>query len=148
MKNAILVLTMTVLFSGAAMANDYPLGERSIFSDRATEERIRPVGSVCVEGDECGATQLAAADNGGNGGARSGQEINDQFCSTCHASGAAGAPVTGDAAAWEDRISKGMDTLVNHAVNGFNAMPAKGMCSDCSEKELEATVKYMVEQSQ
>lgn len=147
-KNAAYAVILTVLFSGAALANDYPLGERSIFSDRATEERLRPVGSVCVQGQECGGTQMAAADNGGNAGPRSGQEIHDSFCSTCHASGAAGAPVTGEAGDWADRINKGMDTLVENAINGINAMPPKGMCSDCSEEEMRAAVKYMVDQSQ
>ena len=65
----------------------------------------------------------------------------------CHASGAAGAPKTGDAAAWAPRIDKGMDTLVKHAYEGFNAMPAKGMCSNCSEEEIAAAVEYIVGKS-
>ena len=50
--------------------------------------------------------------------------------------GAAGAPKTGDAAAWAPRIAKGMDTLYGNAINGVGAMPAKGLCADCSDDEI------------
>jgi cytochrome c5 len=35
--------------------------------------------------------------------------IYDRSCGFCHTSGAAGAPKTGDAAAWESRMALGMD---------------------------------------
>lgn len=144
------LLTTAVMLLAAMPAlaqEDLPLGERSIFSERATEERLRPAGSVCVQGQDC-ARQMAAADSGGGGSsARSGSAINDQYCSTCHKSGAAGAPVTGDKAAWSPRIDKGMETLVKHAWEGFKGMPAKGMCSDCSREEIKAAVQYQVNQA-
>jgi cytochrome c5 len=147
------VLISILLFvSGTAVAADngeYPLGQRSIFSDRAVEERIRPVGTVCLEGEECGTT-MAAADTGGQqaaSGPRGGQAIYDQYCATCHKTGAAGAPKLGDTAAWKSRIGKGMDTLLKHAWEGFKGMPAKGMCSDCSKEEMKAAVQYMVDNS-
>ena len=65
----------------------------------------------------------------------------------CHATGAAGAPKVGDKAAWAPRISQGMATLVKHSIQGFNAMPPKGMCMDCSDDEIKAAVEYMVGQS-
>ena len=64
-------------------------------------------------------------------------------CSTCHASGLAGAPKKGDQAAWAPRLAKGEDALLNSVKNGFNAMPAKGMCTDCSDDQLKALVKYV-----
>ena len=54
----------------------------------------------------------------------------------------------GDAAAWEPRIAQGIDTVYDHAINGFNAMPPKGTCADCSDDEIKAVVDYMIEQSQ
>ena len=33
----------------------------------------------------------------------------DKSCKLCHATGTANAPKTGDAAAWEPRLAKGMD---------------------------------------
>ncbi|MCU5787581.1 cytochrome c5 [Alcanivorax marinus] len=146
MLSASLVLLAT-LFAGmasAAESSSYPLGQRSIFSDRATAERLKPVGSVCVEGEECG-SQVAAAE--GSGEPRSGEEVYNTGCAACHASGAAGAPKLGDTAAWAPRIDKGIETLVKHAYEGFNAMPAKGMCSNCSEDEIHAAVEYIVDHS-
>ena len=60
-----------------------------------------------------------------------------------HATGAAGAPKTGDAAAWAPRMSKGMDTLVKAVNTGLNAMPPKGMCFDCSDEDYAALITYM-----
>jgi len=150
MLTASLVLLATVFAGNAALAaekSSYPLGERSILSDRATAERLKPVGSVCVEGEDCG-SQMADAGDAASGEPRDGATVYSSGCAACHDSGAAGAPKTGDAGAWASRIDKGMDTLVKHAYEGFNAMPAKGMCSDCSEEEIAAAVEYIVDKSQ
>jgi len=76
------------------------------------------------------------------------EQIYNTYCKACHAAGVAGAPKLDDAAAWAPRIEKGMDTLMDHVVNGFNAMPPKGTCMSCSEADLKATVEYMIGQSQ
>jgi cytochrome c5 len=67
----------------------------------------------------------------------------NKSCSVCHNSGAANAPKTGDAAAWEPRMAKGMDVLVQSVNSGMNAMPPKGMCFDCSDEEYKALIEYM-----
>ena len=67
-------------------------------------------------------------------------------CFACHASGAAGAPKIGDAAAWSARMEKGMDAVMTNVTNGLNAMPAKGLCMNCSDDDLRALVDYMVNQ--
>jgi cytochrome c5 len=56
--------------------------------------------------------------------------------------------VLGDAAAWQPRIDKGMDTLWQHTLNGLNAMPPKGTCMACSDEELRAAMDHMVGQVQ
>lgn len=74
------------------------------------------------------------------------QAVVDQYkktCAVCHGSGAAGAPKTGSAELWAPRLEKGMETLVDHAKNGFNAMPPKGMCFDCSDDDFKALIEYM-----
>ncbi|SRR5690554_3941071 len=113
-------------------------------------ERIAPVGKVCLQGEDCGsaAAAPAAASGGGAAAARSGEEVYNAACTACHGTGVAGAPVQGDAAAWAPRIEKGMATLIEHAINGFQAMPPRGACGNCSDEELEAAVQYMVENSQ
>lgn len=109
--------------------------------------RIAPVGTVCVQGEEeCGESTAAAAS--ASSGPRSASEVYASACAACHDTGAAGAPKNGDVAAWSPRIEKGLDTLVTHAIDGFNAMPAKGGCSSCSDEEIEVAVEFMVEESQ
>ncbi len=124
------------LTTGAVMAN----------VEDEIRARIAPVGDVCVQGEDCG--QAAAPAETASSGPRSGSEVYDAACMACHGTGAAGAPKKGDTAAWSSRIDQGLDTLVSHAINGFNAMPAKGGCSSCSDEEIENAVKHMVEESQ
>lgn len=124
------------LTAGAVMAN----------VEDEIRARIAPVGEVCVQGEDCG--QAAAPSASASSGPRSGSDVYDAACTACHSTGAAGAPKKGDTAAWSPRIEKGLDTLVSHAINGFNAMPAKGGCSGCSDEEIESAVEHMVEASQ
>ena len=105
-------------------------------------ERIAPVGEMCMAGDSCAAAPVAVAS-----GPRSGEEVYSSKCIACHSTGAAGAPKLGDAAGWASRIGKGIDVLYANAINGFNGMPAKGLCMDCSDDEIKASVDYMVDNS-
>lgn len=106
--------------------------------------RIAPVGTVCVQGEEeCGESSAPAESSSGP---RAADEVYSSACAACHDSGAAGAPKLGDGDAWSDRVDKGLETLVDHAINGFNGMPAKGGCSSCSDEEIEVAVEYMVDE--
>jgi cytochrome c5 len=40
-----------------------------------------------------------------------------------------------------------MEGLFEHAIKGFNSMPPKGTCADCSDDEIKGAVKYMVDKS-
>jgi cytochrome c5 len=71
------------------------------------------------------------------------EDIYPKTCALCHANAGTGAPLAGDAKAWEPRLAKGIDTLVTHATNGFNAMPPKGMCFDCTPDEFKALIQFM-----
>jgi cytochrome c5 len=82
----------------------------------------------------------------------SGAQVFNAACYLCHsAPGVGGAPVVGDAAAWEARIAQGAETLNNHALNGFQGaagfMPAKGGRVDLSDAEITSAVEYMIEQA-
>lgn len=108
-------------------------------------DRTKPVGEVCMAGDPCAAAAVASASAGEP---RSGEQVYSSSCFTCHATGAAGAPKLGDAAAWAARIdARGVDGMYNSAINGFQAMPAKGLCMDCSEDEIKASVDHMLANS-
>ncbi len=102
-----------------------------------TCERIRPVGEVVTapaSAPPAGATAVTP---------RSGEAIYQATCVACHGAGVAGAPKFGDATAWAPRLAQGKDTLLQHALQGLNAMPPKGTCADCSETELRAAVDYL-----
>ena len=76
---------------------------------------------------------------------RSGEVVYNQGCAACHDAGLAGAPMFANQDQWTDRNSKGLEVLTANAYNGYNAMPAKGMCMDCSELEIERSVQYMLD---
>jgi cytochrome c5 len=78
--------------------------------------------------------------------AASAEGIEDRYnktCVVCHAAGTANAPKTHDVAAWQPRLAKGMEVLVQSVEKGLNAMPPKGMCFDCSVDEYKALIEYM-----
>ncbi|MEJ2668990.1 MAG: c-type cytochrome [Gammaproteobacteria bacterium] len=75
---------------------------------------------------------------------RTGQEVYESFCKLCHQSGLAGAPVKGDQE-WVQRVTnKGMDALLASVVEGLNAMPPQGGCSDCTQSEFINAIQYML----
>lgn len=122
------------LAAGAALA-----GGVAVAQDSSIEDRIKPVGQVAMAGESA----AAQGGNGDSGGDRPGEEVYAQACSACHAGGVLGAPKKGDAGDWEDRLSKGMDTLLTHSIEGFNAMPPRGGCGNCSDEEIESAIEYM-----
>ncbi len=66
-----------------------------------------------------------------------------QTCFACHGRAQSGAPVSGDAAAWQPRMAKGMDELLNNTLHGYRGMPPLGACMDCSDEEFEALITFM-----
>jgi len=111
-------------------------------------ENIKPVGQVYIAGESEPEAAPAADTAVASSGPKSGEEIYNSSCVSCHGTGAAGAPKLGDAAAWAPRIAAGMDSLLANAINGLNAMPPKGLCMACSDDEMQGAVEYMVENSQ
>lgn len=148
----------SLALSGQAMATklkdqtgvDAPLGSRSILSPAKVDERTAPEARVCLQGESCGEAVAAAGDAGGGAASapKTPEEIYNANCMACHATGAAGAPKTGDTAAWQARLAQGIETVYDHAINGLNAMPPRGMCMSCSDDDIKAVVDYMVEKSQ
>jgi cytochrome c5/cytochrome c551/c552 len=101
--------------------------------------RIKPVGAVTLAG-----APGARASMGGD-------QVFQAVCKTCHEAGIAGAPKVGDNAAWTGPIKKGYETLVQHALNGFQepgkVMPARGGNPDLSDVEVQRAVVYMANRS-
>lgn len=75
-----------------------------------------------------------------------GKGVYDKVCMACHAAGVAGAPKTGDKAAWAPRIKQGMETLYASSLKGKGAMPPKGGGAQFSDAEIKAAVDYLIGQ--
>ena len=108
-------------------------------TDAQVLSRIKPVGEVTL----AGATGARAS--------MSGEQVFQAVCKTCHEPGIAGAPKVGDKAAWAGPIKKGYETLVQHALNGFQeagkVMPPRGGNPDLSDIEVESALVYMANRS-
>lgn len=121
--------------------------------------RIAPAGAVYA-GDTGRAAMQAAAEAAAKasagevayGGTTDGKEIYDHLCTSCHASGVAGAPKTGDKGKWAPRIAEGIDTLVKHAIDGYhgpdgNFMPPKGGNPALTDEQVTNAVHWLVDQA-
>ncbi len=111
----------------------------------AIAERLAPVGQLCLQGQDCGTAAAPAAASSGGGDEVDGEGIYNNVCMACHETGAAGAPIRGDEAAWAERTEQGFATLLEHSINGIGAMPARGGNPNLSDEEMEAATAYMVE---
>ena len=80
---------------------------------------------------------------------RSGEQVYHGYCETCHGRSTQGAPMPGETARWALRTRQGMDTLLQHAIEGYNQelMPPRGACHNCSDAEVRAGILYMLEKS-
>lgn len=130
----LLILLSCSFFSSAAFAKN--------FTEADIAERIAPVGDVYLQGEIT--TQQTEAPANTPATPRNAKNIYNTYCVACHATGAAGAPIRGDNAAWQPRLAQGQDLLLKHAINGFNAMPARGTCADCSDDEMADTVAFLI----
>lgn len=101
-------------------------------SEASAEQLIKPV------------AQLNFKDASAPKELQTGEQVYKAVCSSCHASGAAGAPKFGDAGAWASRLGKGYDGLLTSVIKGKGAMPARGGAStDVSDYELGRAVVYL-----
>ena len=121
------------------------------------EVRAAVMHMLAAVGEGSGAAEAAPAPAAATSEAEAeadgrGKEVYDSACFICHATGVAGAPKIGDAAAWTPRIAQGNETLYTHAVKGFmgeaGLMPPKGGRMDYSDDDVKAAVDYMVNSSQ
>ncbi|MFK5892130.1 MAG: c-type cytochrome [Pseudomonadota bacterium] len=76
-----------------------------------------------------------------------GEDLYKSKCAMCHATGVAGAPIYANKKQWAPRIAKGMDALMETALNGSKVNPAmlpKGGAADLTDGQIKAIVEHMV----
>jgi len=126
--------------------------EPSAAREAAKVARLRPVAGVYTEASQAAAAQEEQveedADDGpalAFDGSMDGEMIYARVCAVCHDAGVAGAPRL-VAADWEARLDKGREKLIANAINGINAMPARGGRADLGDEQVAASVDYMLDQ--
>lgn len=81
------------------------------------------------------------------GSKNEGEQIFNHFCVNCHALKPLipiGAPKIGIESDWQKRITQGITVLLKHTDEGFNAMPARGGCFECTNEQLVLAIVYML----
>jgi cytochrome c5 len=118
----------------------------------AVQTRVEPFAKVAIAGQDTAALAIKAPASASATPAAAmptdGEGVFKAACIACHGAGIAGAPKFGDKAAWAPRIAKGMDTLHQHSIKGFQGqagvMPPKGGRMDISDELIQKAVDYMV----
>ncbi|MDO8440005.1 MAG: c-type cytochrome [Polaromonas sp.] len=110
------------------VTSDNKLAAGAVDVEKAVAQRIQKIGTVEIRD--------------ANRPLKSGAEIYTAQCAACHATGAAGAPKFGDAAAWAPRIQTGFASLWNSALKGKGAMGAQGG-GDFEDTEIGKAVAHM-----
>lgn len=108
-------------------------GDPSPESADEAELRIQPVARV----------ELKKAAAPSDGKPRSAEAVFNTICKACHDTGVAGAPKTGDKAAWAPRIAQGDAALLKSVINGKNAMPPRAGDATLTDDELKAAVDFL-----
>ena len=81
-----------------------------------------------------------------------GEQVVQHARTACHGAAVAGAPKTGDKAAWAPRIAQGMELLHKHSLEGYQGkagyMPPKGGRTDLSDQSVMNAVEFLVRQAE
>jgi cytochrome c5 len=126
------IVTIILLVNFVAF-DDKPAAGSAGLAEEAVARRIQPIGHVEIRD----ASDVASL--------KTGEQVYQAVCTACHGSGAAGAPKTGDTAAWAPRLAQGYETLLNSALKGKGAMGAQGG-GDYSDYEIARAVVYLANQ--
>jgi cytochrome c5 len=128
----------------------------SAAAEEAVAKRLKPAGEVVVDPNApppaaAAPAVVAAAPAGAPAAAApagdaagKGKSVYDTSCAACHTAGVAGAPKTGDKAAWAPRLKSGNAALVTAVIKGKGAMPPKGGNMSLSDDDIKAAVEYLV----
>jgi len=147
---AVLLLILAQLITGAFSDDDTAQARRQLIADRLTPVGEVNTGEAPEKPQQARADQATADGAGGEdaGEPLSGQAVYDQQCSTCHASGTAGAPMIDATDDWQQRLDeRAREGLYDSAINGYKGMPAKGGNPSLSDEEVTDAVDYMLDEA-
>lgn len=130
-----LIIMMVNLFSVGLKAG-------ASYNDQAHEAiaaRIQPVAGFVL-----GEAEVVAE---GPKVLKTGKEVYNSTCATCHSAGLAGAPLFGSAEAWSPYFNEGYNAMLQVALNGKGAMPARGGNAGLEDIEVERAMVYMANEA-
>ncbi len=116
-----------------------PVGEIRFGPSVPPAPAERPVGESPPPADAPSAPPAPADSPPADGAA-----IAQQSCYGCHQTGVMDAPKLDDNAAWKARYDQGYDTLLAHAIDGFNTMPPRGGNTALSDGQVEAALRHLL----
>ena len=134
---AILIAILSKVFASSVSNDAYDDVKQT-----ATEERLASPEKINLASNPTFKSEVIEVAS-----SKSGKDVYNSVCMSCHMSGAAGAPITGKVDQWTERLAKGNDTLYSNAINGIGVMPAKGGLMSLSDDEVKLAVDYMLEES-
>lgn len=130
----ILIAVGGVMYFIDIKTNDLRMGKARVVdnSSESLASRLQPVAKFALLVPEEGDVAL-----------KTGQQVYEATCTTCHAAGVAGAPIFGNKDAWAPFIKAGYEDMLNVALHGRGAMPAKGGNTTLKDIEVERAMVYM-----
>ena len=142
---ALFVFFLLALFAARAIGG--AAIQEQMQSPGEVAKRIEPVGQVQLGEAGQMAEAPAATVEVAAAAPKSCDEVYQANCMACHATGAAGAPKMGDAAAWKPRAALGFNSLLNSAINGKGLMAPRAGFSYLTDEDLANAIRYMLEQT-
>ena len=134
---AILIAILSKVFASSVSNDAYDDVKQTAIEERlASPEKINLASNPTFKSE---VIEVASS--------KSGKDVYNSVCMSCHMSGAAGAPITGKVDQWTERLAKGNDKLYSNAINGIGVMPAKGGLMSLSDDEVKLAVDYMLQES-
>jgi cytochrome c5 len=126
----VLPVVIIILLVSFVALDDKPAAGSDGLGEEAVARRLQPVGAVEIR------------DLSSPAAMRSGEQVYNAVCTACHGIGVAGAPKTGDEAAWAPRLKTGYDALLAAVLNGKGAMP-KQSGGDFADYEIARAVVFL-----
>ncbi|HKJ15769.1 MAG TPA: PQQ-dependent sugar dehydrogenase [Xanthomonadales bacterium] len=106
----------------------------------AEQEPDNPTGGVLLRLHRSAAEPIVEAPTAG-------KDVYEMVCAGCHDVGAADAPRLGVQEDWLEILRQPRSLTLERTLEGYQGMPARGLCYICNDQHLESALDYMLEQS-